>query len=490
MFKQNSSFNPQEFITDILKESDPVKREEKLAAELVRMGFEIDGLTERLKQEIDTKGELEVLLKTNPDTNLPIYRVLVQRLEEMVEKGEAFWIAQLRLDAVYQRIKNQRDRSKALLFITTLRIKRIIGDTLYQSDRLDEFFILMEGDQTSNSIARILSSIEKNIELPHEGPAGDISFGANMGFVRFPEHGGKPSELLTNLDTALRHGAGNRKRIIEFTQVIGDAYDRQLRIETDLHRAIQSGFENFYLVYQPFVDSKGLICGCESLIRWKHPEYGMIPPPHFIPIAERNGDIRFFGRWILYKSLMALRAWRTQGFPDLFVSVNLSPVQFLQRDLVTSIQDALASADVPGGCLKLEITEGAIMSEPVESIEKMHTLKHLGIRLSIDDFGTGYSSLNYLRKLPIDTLKIDKSFIDDIASNIQNQEIVKAILAMAHSLGIETLAEGVEDSLQKDFLWKQGCKYIQGYYYSKPVGEPEFAEYLDKGAILAGGGPA
>jgi len=473
-------------LDDILLLDDPVLRQEKLV-EAVRKAHENN---QRLHQELqtanDARREAETLLKSNPDTNLPIYRELVKKVETVTDLANPFWIAQIRLDASYQRIKNSRDRSKVLLFITTLRIKKLLGDVVYQSDRLDEFFVLLENDSNTRDISKILINLEKQIELPHEGPAGDISFGAFMSFARFPEHGSKPTELLENLNTALVHGVQARKRICSYSQEIGDAYYRNTRMETDLHASIQNGFEGFYLVYQPFVNKDRVIRGSESLIRWKHPEFGMIPPPQFIPIAEKNGDIRIFGRWILYKSCLALKHWQTMGFEDMFVSVNLSPVQFGQRDMVENIKDILSATGIDGKYLKLEITEGAVMSDPNDAVEKMHELKKMGIRLSIDDFGTGYSSLNYLRKLPIDTLKIDKSFIDDITSNQQNQEIVRAILAMARSLNIETLAEGVETAAQRDFLMKEGCEYIQGYYYSKPVTEDVFSEYLEAGGTLAG----
>jgi EAL domain-containing protein (putative c-di-GMP-specific phosphodiesterase class I) len=232
------------------------------------------------------------------------------------------------------------------------------------------------------------------------------------------------------------------------------------------------------------VDASRTIRGCESLIRWNHPEFGFIPPPRFIPIAERTGDIRILGRWILYKSCLQLKAWHEQGFPDMFVSVNLSPVQFLDKDLVSQVSAVMDGVGIEGRHLKLEITEGAIMSHPEDSIRKLQALRALGIRISIDDFGTGYSSLNYLAKLPIDTLKIDKSFIDDVTRNIQNQEIVRAIISMADSLKIETLAEGVETAEQKDMILAEGCKYIQGYFFSKPVDADQYTDYLRNGAIL------
>lgn len=481
----------QEQIDLIFKSVDEQDRQSRLVSYLLELAHELGSTEDKLQSAVDERDRKESLLRLNPDTELPIYRVLFQDIEKLISAKKPFWIAQIRLDNAYQRIKSHRDRNKVLLFISTMRIQQVLGQCLYQSDRLDEFFVLKEEDIDSRETRRQLVKTLKHIELPHEGPAGDIAFGAYAGFLRVnssdgainPE-GAKTSELLTELDIAFFYGLQHKRRIVEYNPDIGAAHNKQLRLEQDLRAAIPNGFEGFFMVYQPFVDSDGYIRGSEALIRWKHPEFGFIPPPEFIPIAERNGDIQIFGRWILYQSIIQLKLWRDMGFPDMYVSVNLSPVQFLQKDMVERITDILESTNVPGAALKLEITEGAIMADPADAILKLAALRKLGVKVSIDDFGTGYSSLNYLRKLPIDTLKVDKSFIDDICTNLQNREIVRAILSMARSLNIETLAEGVETADQRDLLLNEGIQLIQGYYYSKPVTAQVFTEYLHKGAIL------
>ncbi len=476
-------------LEDALRELDPDKRTEKLGAELMRLTQELEQARAQLVHTSSRLDEKEALINLNPDTGLPIYRVFFQQLEHLVNlnsQGAAipFAVAQIRLDTAYQRIKNTKDRSKALLFQTTIRIREEIGDTLYQSDRLDEFFLIIRNFSSTQALRNVLMAIAREVAKPHEAVKEHISFGCQIAYAEFPIHGSSSQELLLNAEIALRFGTHRKRHVTGFSKNLGTAFHRIMRMEQDLHLATQAGFEHFHLVFQPFVDGQYAIKGCESLIRWKHPEFGYIPPPHFIPIAERSGDIRLFGRWILYKSCLQLKEWHRLGFPDVFVSVNLSPLQFNQKDLVEQVIDVLASTGIDGNRLKLEITEGAIMSDPEDAILKLNALREKGIRISIDDFGTGYSSLNYLAKLPIDTLKIDKSFVDDVTVNSQNQEIVRAIISMANSLKIETLAEGVETKAQKDLIFAEGCKYIQGYYFSKPVDGDRFASYLLRGGVL------
>lgn len=472
-----------------LRETDPEIRTEKLRAEVMRLGVELEQTLTQLDQLRSRLAEQDMYLNMNADTGLPTYRVFFRELEQLIElssRGEPqpFALVQIRMDSDYQRIKHSKDRSKALLFKTSIRIREVIGDTLYQSDRLDEFFILVRNFSSTDELHRMLFGTAREVAKPHEAIKEIISFGCQIAFALFPSHGANSQDLLTNTETALHYCINKKKNIVGYTPKLGEAFNRIAHIEQELHRATQYGFEHFHMVYQPFVDASHKIRGCESLIRWNHPELGFIPPPRFIPTAERTGDIRILGRWILYQSCRQLKAWHDLGYPDIFVSVNLSPVQFVDKDLVVQVAGVLEATGIAGHHLKLEITEGAIMSNPQDAIRKLQALRDLGIRISIDDFGTGYSSLNYLAKLPIDTLKIDKSFVDDVTVNVTNQEIVRAIISLATSLRIETLAEGVETANQKDLILAEGCKYIQGFFFSKPVDAARFAEYLGNGGIL------
>lgn len=450
---------------------------------------QLEALSRELAAERELRLHYESLLKINPDTTLPIYREFLNDLQRIIELHEhtgqtPFFLVIIRLDEGYQAIKNTKDRSKAILFRTTIRIREAVGEGLYQSDRLDEFILLLRDANEPGELMKILKTVVHEVGLPHEWMSTRFSFGCHIGYAAYPEHGSRSQDLLGNAELAIRTAVRRRAPLVPYTAELGALWNRALTIDHALNAASQQGFPDFYMVYQPFVDASHKIRGCESLIRWKHPELGFIPPPQFIPMAERSGVIRLLGRWILYQSCRQLREWHQLGWTDLFVSVNLSPAQFLQKDLVQSIEDVLESTRIPGSALKLEITEGVLVHNPEMIIERLKVLRSKGIKLSIDDFGTGYSSLNYLRRLPFTTLKIDKSFVDHVDQNEQDQTMVRTIIALARSLGLDTLAEGVETREQRDFLWAQGCDYIQGYYYSKPVTPELFTGYLESGGEL------
>ncbi|WP_081941915.1 putative bifunctional diguanylate cyclase/phosphodiesterase [Spirochaeta lutea] len=398
---------------------------------------------------------------------------------------QRFCLMVIRLDDAYGRIKNSRDRTKALLYKSTLRLKmKLDQGCLYQSDRLDEFYILYPQAPSAKRVEKLLESLIQAVAQPHDPPAEDIRFSALGAATLYPDDGETSESLLINLEVALNEAEHNGKRYRLYTDEIGRKFRYRRQVETELHNAIQGGFDQFHLVFQPFCRISGKIVGAEVLVRWRHPNLGDVSPGLFIPIAEANGSIRLIGRWILYQACRQLSRWIKEGMEDLYLSVNLSPVQFSQKDLVDSVLNILKANGLGGRHIKLELTEGTIMSNPNESIEKMSALRNAGIRLSIDDFGTGYSSLNYLRKLPVNTLKIDKSFIDDVVSSQDNQEIVRAIISLAHSLKIETIAEGVEYKPQLDFLEAEGAEYIQGYYFSPPVDADTFQSYLSTGGVL------
>jgi len=223
----------------------------------------------------------------------------------------------------------------------------------------------------------------------------------------------------------------------------------------------------------------GKITGMEALLRWKHPELGMIPPSQFIPIAEDTGLILSIGEWVLRSACLQARKWQKMGLP-LVISVNLSANQFQQQNLVSIVESALKNSGMMPSLLELEITESMSMKNPEDTLKTLTSLKDLGVRIAIDDFGTGYSSLSYLKRFPIDTLKIDRSFLMDIPDNPRDAEIVKAIIAMAHSLSLSVIAEGVETELQAQYLIENGCAKMQGYLFSPPVPETEFERLLRK----------
>lgn len=468
----------------------------------------------------------ERLNQIHPDTGLPIYRYLLRDLEILLahlpgslqalgpdhapqgEEGEPWWshlsklggcaevfanfdmaqgftVLLIRLDEAYSKIRNSRDRQKALLFKSAYRIKAEVSEAcMYQSDRLEEFYLVLPGVAKHRALRDLMTAVSRAVSKPHDPPAEDIRFGAAVAATTVPAQARGLEEILTNLEIAMEGAELASTRISIYRDEMGRRFRHRSLLEIELQRAIQRGFEDFRLVLQPFCGIDGSIHGAEVLIRWQHPGLGQIAPSQFIPIAEANGSIRLLGRWILFQSCRMLARWQKEGIRDMQIAVNLSPLQFLQDDLVETILNVLKVNQLPAGSLKLEITEGAIMEDPEDSIEKMKALREAGIRLCIDDFGTGYSSLAYLKRLPVDVLKIDKSFVDDISTNQNNQQIVRAIINLAKNLQMETLAEGVEYREQLEFLNEEGADFIQGYYFSPPVDEAAFRAFLDTGGRL------
>jgi len=445
----------------------------------------IHDLREQVRVLEEKNQELESLLNQNPYTGLPIRRIFDRDFERLIQRSNtAFGVAILRLDSAYERVKNTRDRNKILLFQTTRRLMSVAGNNVYQSDRIDEFILLLIASSNVEVLRELADEIVEAVSERHEGPANDISFGCHIGIALYENGQTDRAEVIGNADIALEEAVRTRAPWYIYTSELGSGYRRKMLVEKMLTRAVRSGFDQFRIHYQPFVDREGRICGSEALIRWSPPDLGSVGPGAFIPIAEETGDIRFIGQWILYNSCRRLAQWHAEGYKQLYISVNVAPSQFAQDDLVERVTGILDSLKLPGSCLKLELTEGAIMAKPEEAVTKMHALRERGIRISVDDFGTGYSSLSYLQRLPIDTLKIDLSFIEDVDVNPENQEIVRAIISMARNLHLESLAEGVEREGQLRFLRDEGCEFIQGFYFSKPVDEHTFTTYLRNGAVL------
>lgn len=430
----------------------------------------------------ELNDDLERIINHDPDTGLPIRRRFEATLRGLLTKGskKLVCVGVIRLDEAYSRIRHHRDRSKALLFKTTMRIKNVIGERLFQSDRLDEFLFYIDECTSRDEVREKLHSIIQEVSASHEPPADDIQFSCLLGCSFFPLDADSVSQVLELADIALAEAEETGLRICAYAPAVGEKYRRRSQLEDRLRTSILEGFENFRLVYQPFVDPNGELVGAEVLIRWSNSELGSISPEIFIPIIEELGMINTLGQWIMYQSLKQLQVWRKKYSSDFYLSVNLAPPQFKQHDLVAKISGVLRALKLPGEAVRFEITEGSLMEDPSAAIEKMKSIKELGAKLSIDDFGTGYSSLSYLLQFPVDTLKIDKAFIDDIDVKEGKKSIVTAIIDMARAMNVETLAEGVETKQQLDFLLDQGCNKIQGFFYSRPVSAEEFESFFTK----------
>ncbi len=263
-----------------------------------------------------------------------------------------------------------------------------------------------------------------------------------------------------------------------FTPEMGDVVMKRVEIDNKLRHALEDG--DFYLKYQALMDSQTQsIIGAEALIRWDDEELGEVSPEEFVPLAEESGLIVEIGDWVLDTALANVKKWREQTeHKDFYIAINLSSRQFRGKDIIKNISDVLKKHELPGSCLELEITERLLMKDVPHVVYLLEQFKDMGIRLSIDDFGTGYSSLSYLKRFPFDVLKIDKSFISGIGEDLDDSALCEAIIAMAHSLGLSIIGEGVENKEQFEFLDQRGVETIQGYYISEPMVDEEFMKFI------------
>jgi len=359
---------------------------------------------------------------------------------------------------------------------------RRIKDSLSTGDmcaRLsgDEFVVLLNDINDTHDAGAIAQKIIETIAKPFFFEGRELFISGSIGISIFPEDGNDCATLLKQADTAMYHAKEVGKNNYQyFSKSMQKSTIERFELESLLHRAIQT--ESFFLHYQPRFDLiSNKITGMEALIRWNHPEYGLITPGHFIPFAEETGLILPVGEWVLRSACRQNRLWLDQGF-SLCVSVNLSAMQFRTDYLVERIQTILKETMLPPENLELEITESAVMNDIKTSIETLKEIHEMGVKLSIDDFGTGYSSLSYLKQFPIDKLKIDRSFIEGINTNEEDSSIVKAVVSLAHSLKMKVVAEGVETKEQLKFLEDCGCEEIQGYLIGHPVPSRIFEELL------------
>jgi diguanylate cyclase (GGDEF)-like protein len=342
----------------------------------------------------------------------------------------------------------------------------------------DEFLVVLENLARPEEAAQIAQALIQLFERPLPlGNERDAYLGASIGISYYPDDGQSADELIRNADAALYQAKAEGRNTYRFyTQELTARAHSRLTMESKLRQAIKRG--EFVLHYQPLVDTdNGKPLGVEALVRWNSPE-GMISPADFIPLAEDTGLIVPIGTWVLREACRQAQALRSQGLALDTVAVNLSPRQFRQADLLKQVRDALNDSGLPASCLELEITEGALMDDVAQTQASLRALKSLGLRLAVDDFGTGYSSLAYLRRFPLDKLKIDQSFMHGVPEDHGNLEIVATIITLARSLNLTVIAEGVETSGQLAALRRLGCEQSQGYLFSRPLSLENLREWL------------
>jgi diguanylate cyclase (GGDEF)-like protein/PAS domain S-box-containing protein len=434
-----------------------------------------------------SEAQLEFLAHNDPLTALPNRRLLFFRIDQSIHnarrENKQFALLALDLD----RFKHINDSfghlagDQLLQQVAerlTLRLREV--DTVARLGG-DEFIVMLEDIANPEDAARVANEIIADFSEPWQlTPYGEVQVGVSIGISLYPQHGYTPETLLQQADTALYLAKSQgRGCFAYFTNDLTIAARERTKMEVRLRRAIVQN--ELRIHYQPQVDiASGRIVGAEALVRWQSPTEGLILPRRFIPLAEETGLIIAIGEWVLRETCRQGREWLDAGLPALTLAINFSPYQFRHSNIGALVTAILSETQYPAECLELELTESGLMENQDQVVELLNNLRALGVRLAIDDFGTGYSSLAYLKRFPLDVLKIDKSFIDEIPQNKDDMEIVATILAIGHTLGFKLLAEGVETVEQLEFLQAQGCDLYQGYLKSHPLLGEDFAIMLRK----------
>jgi diguanylate cyclase (GGDEF)-like protein/PAS domain S-box-containing protein len=459
------------------------------------------GIIEDLSESRKAAEEIHLLHYYDSLTGLPnrtFHKELIKRsIEHAHRHKEKFAIIYIGLDN-FQRINDTLGHSFGDLLLKavadrlthSLRESDYVarsyeGETVDVVSRMggDEFIVLAHDLKQAQDAAIASRRLLKEISAPYDLSGRDVFMTASIGIALYPDDGTDVDDVLKNAEIAMRHTKSGGKNNYQFySESMNTSVLELLSLESDLHKALER--DELALYYQSKVNATTrMVTGMEALIRWIHPDKGLIPPMQFIPLAETSGLIIPIGEFVIRTVCRQIKAWQEAGYKQINVALNVSGRQFDQQSLVEIVKESLQDAMIPPQCLELEITESTIMRNPEKAIRTMIELKAMGIRISIDDFGTGYSSLSYLKRLPLDFLKIDLSFIKGLTSDPSDQAIVRATIAMAHSLNLKTIAEGVETEEQLSFLQEHGCDEIQGYLFSRPLPAEEIPGILAKGYL-------
>jgi diguanylate cyclase (GGDEF)-like protein len=409
-------------------------------------------------------------------TGLPNRALLFDRMEHALLRSNRHRrpVGVLFVDLDHFQLVNDslgHDAGDVLLQRVAERLQLAIGagDTLARFGG-DEFVVLLEEPADASEALAVANKLAAVLRTPIDVEGRSMVVEVSIGVALSGPGRDRPADLLRDADLALyRAKTGGKGRSALFEPGLATAAVQRLDLENDLRRALES--QEFCLYYQPIVDlATEELVGWEALVRWQHPERGLMPPGEFIPIAEETGLIAPLGQWVLEEACRQARLWQRQHHArQLTMSVNLSGRQFQRASLVHDVQRALANADLDPHALKLEITESVVMQDVEVASATLDALAALGVRVAIDDFGTGYSSLAYLKRFPIETLKIDRSFVSGIVDDPQDAAIVRSVIALASSLNLTVTAEGIETSAQRIRLTELGCELGQGYLFGRPL---------------------
>ena len=441
------------------------------------------GLMNDITERKNSEEQIKFIAYHDPLTGLPNRKSFYERMEDLINASTRLdrnhW-ALMFLDL--DRFKDVNDTmgheiGDLILKETATRLKKCLrrSDFVYRLGG-DEFTIITTQLHSDIVVSMAAQRVLEEVSRPYHMQGREIYLTGSIGISVYPEDGESVEELVKNADMAMYVGKEESNRYCFYSAEMNDRALERMEIERNIRQAIEQ--EQLLLHYQPIVNGKKNVLGVEALVRWDSPDKGMIMPDKFIPVAEETGAIIPLGEWVLKRACLDAKEWRDQGREDLYVAVNLSARQFKQPNLVEMVSQMLVETGLPPGSLQLELTETSIMDEPEMAVDKMKSLHRLGVRFAVDDFGTGYSSLNYLKRFPVDTLKIDRSFVADASANKEDQEIIRAIISMARNLRMEPLAEGVEKMEQVIFLRDHGCSVMQGFYFGKPMPKEELYLFL------------
>jgi len=456
-------------------------------AHLVIASIEAQKLTEQVQM---AKDQLDHLAHHDALTDLPNRMLLQDRLNQAIElarrQGKQLAVMFMDLDR-FKHINDSLGHAVGDQLLLSVA-KRLVGcvrhsDTISRQGG-DEFVLLLHFIEHAEDAARSAQKMLAALTLPHLIDGHDLHISVSIGISIYPDDGRDAETLIKSADTAMYYAKESGRNNYKFFEQNMNALAVQRQsIEAGLRRALER--EEFVLYYQPKINlHNDTIVGAEALIRWQHPELGLLLPTQFVFIAEDCGLILPIGRWVLREACLQTRIWQQAGLPLITVAVNTSALEFRDKGFLENIRAILKDTCLKARYLELELTESVLMRDADSADSVLHALADLGVKLAIDDFGTGYSSLSYLRHFPIDTLKIDQSFVNQMISNPDDATIVSAVISMGKSLKKRVIAEGVETSEQAAFLLAQHCDEGQGYYFGCPMAAEAFATLLQTGVSL------
>ncbi|RKX81234.1 MAG: diguanylate cyclase [Spirochaetes bacterium] len=495
----NLESNPGDLKSNLIKARKDLQKIRRHNDSLVS---QVNNLLHFINEQNRRKRELQQRISINPKTGLGNHNMMDQDLQSffgtIMEDSDQVpgALVLIKLDNNYDIITKtlKPSVSEWIIYQISSRLKEILSDStpIYHT-RDDEFILLIKDKGSSEELKALLDDIYQQISKPHIFSGYHIVINCIIGVSFYPENGMSKSSLLNNADIALTYAKKNNKNHVFFSEHMKEEVVQKMELQNSIIKALEEQSlkeidKQFFINMQPIVTVSSIENGIpvieridsEALIRWRHPEKGIITPDTFIPIAEETGLIIIIGKWVLYTATSQIEVWSNTDHIDSRLAINVSPRQFNNDDLIESIERIVRFRAIDPGSLQVEITENSFLEDPEEAARKINKLKDIGIKIAIDDFGTGFSSMNYLRKLPVDVVKIDRSFIMNITTSQQDRSIVKAMIAMTAELGMVNVVEGVETIEQLELLMKFGIRKFQGFYFSKALNPEDYRKFYEK----------